>query len=335
MRERGSDSRLKRWILLDGNRWLITGVLLGILFVTLVGLTSLSPAPVLVLETESSVNFVFSGLITGTITAVTLILGINQLVVSQELGPLGKQRDRMRGAMDFRQDIEEVAGLTVSPTEPPAFFRALVEASQQQATAVRDALDGDTDADVRDDVTEYTDTITDNASTVSERLKGAQFGTFQVLNTALDYDYSRKIHTGRRIRNEHHGSLSDEVLESLDDLLETLKLLGPSREHFKTFYFQWELINLSYAIFYAAIPALVTAFAMTLFFDPALASGAVLGLNTSLLIVCAAVTIATMPFIVLLAFVLRIATVAKRTLAVGPFTLRQANGSEEIHWEDE
>lgn len=335
MQERASDSRLKRWILLDANRWSIIGVLTILLFATLLALTAVSPAPISILQTESSVNFVFSSLVSGVITAVTLILGINQLVISQELGPLGKQRNRMQGAMDFRQDVEDVAGLTVSPTEPATFLRALVEASRRQADAVRDALDGDTDEDVRGEIEEYIDDITDNASDVSDQLQGSEFGTFQVLNSALDYDYSRKIHDGRRLQTEHRSSLSDEVSDAFDDLLDILQFLGPAREHFKTFYFQWELINLSHAILYAAIPALVASFTMILFFDPTFVSGAILGVSTALLVVCAAVTVGTGPFIVLLAYILRIATVAKRTLAVGPFTLRETGSSEEIHWKDE
>lgn len=206
MQERASDSRLKRWILLDANRWSIIGILMVLLFGTLLVLTDVSPAPVTILQTESSVNFVFSSLVSGVITAVTLILGINQLVISQELGPLGKQRNRMQGAMDFRQDVEDVAGLTVSPTEPATFFRALVEASQKRANAVRDAMGDDIGGDAREDIEEYTDDITDNASEVSDQLTGAEFGTFQVLSSALDYDYSRKIHSGRRIQSEHRSS---------------------------------------------------------------------------------------------------------------------------------
>lgn len=334
MQERASDARLKRWILLDANRWNIVGVLMTGLFAMLIALTTVSPAPVTILQTESSVNFVFSSLVTGIITAVTLILGINQLVIAQELGPLGKQRNRMQGAMDFRQDVEDVAGLVVSPTEPATFFRALVEVSQQRADAVRNAIGDDTDEDAYGEIKEYTGDITDNASEVSDQLKGAEFGTFQVLEAALDYDYSRKIHNGRRIQTEYRASLSEEVLDTFDDLLEILQFLGPAREHFKTFYFQWELINLSHAILYAAIPGLIASFMMILFFDPTFVSGTVLGLNTVLLVVCVAVTIGTAPFIVLLAYILRIATVAKRTLAVGPFTLRHTGESDEIHWEE-
>ena len=37
---------------------------------------------------------------------------------------------------------------------------------------------------------------------------------------------------------------------------------------------------------------------------------------------------------ILLAYVLRIATIAKRTLAIGPFVLRETDRSETIEWGD-
>ncbi len=45
------------------------------------------------------------------------------------------------------------------------------------------------------------------------------------------------------------------------------------------------------------------------------------------------VTVAVMPFLLLIAFALRIATVAKRTLAIGPFIRRDSSRGEEIDWE--
>jgi hypothetical protein len=42
----------------------------------------------------------------------------------------------------------------------------------------------------------------------------------------------------------------------------------------------------------------------------------------ALLVVSVAATVAVVPFAILLAYVLRLVTVAKRTLSVGPFVLR-------------
>jgi hypothetical protein len=165
-------------------------------------------------------------------------------------------------------------------------------------------------------------------------LADATFGTFQMLGAALDYDYSQKIHSARRLQNDHRDSLSDDASKSLDELVEVLKFLGPAHEHFKTYYFQWELINLSYAILFTAIPALIVAFAMILLFDPVVVSGTVGGIKSALLIVALAITIAVLPFMLLFAYILKIATIAKRTLAIGPFRLRETEKSGEIQWEE-
>jgi hypothetical protein len=76
---------------------------------------------------------------------------------------------------------------------------------------------------------------------------------------------------------------------------------------------------------YAALPALVVASAMVVYYDARALPGATLGISNDVLATSAAVTVASTPFVLLLSYILRIATVAKRTLAIGPFVLRGAN----------
>nr|MCH7662101.1 hypothetical protein [Euryarchaeota archaeon] len=98
----------------------------------------------------------------------------------------------------------------------------------------------------------------------------------------------------------------------------------PAREHFKTLYFQWELINLSRAILYAAVPALVVVAGMLMYVDVDAVSGATMGVDNLVLLTSGAFTISLIPFVILLTYILRIATVAQRTLAMGPFILRES-----------
>lgn len=336
MRQRADASRLKIWLLLKANRWLIVSFLAASIFSTLVLVGTFGPAPVpVLLQYQDPIDTMFQGLISGVITGVTLVLTINQLVLSQELGPIGNQRDRMKGAMNFREDIEDATALAVSPSQPSAFLRALIEATRRKATLLGDAVGTDVDDGVRDEIEDYVDGITDNAEDAESQLDNTQFGTFGVLNAVLGFNYSRKIHDGRRIQNMHIDSLSDEVNETLTELLEVLQFFGPAREHIKTLYFQWELINLSRAILYAAVPALTVTFLMILFFNPRNVGGMTLGVRNTLWIVSIAVTIAILPFLTLLGYILRIATVAQRTLAIGPFILRTTNRDEKIEWQDD
>ncbi|MFD1647371.1 hypothetical protein [Haloarchaeobius litoreus] len=56
-------------------------------------------------------------------------------------------------------------------------------------------------------------------------------------------------------------------------------------------------------------------------------AGSTLGVADVLLVFALANTVAVVPFAILLAYVLRVATVAKRTLSIGPFILRNTDRS--------
>ncbi|WP_340102140.1 hypothetical protein [Salinibaculum salinum] len=334
MRGRATESSWKLWVLLNADRWLVTAGVLAGFFAVLVLISAFAPVPLRTVLGQSDPNeTLFQALVTAIITGVTLVVTITQLVLSQELGAAGDQRERMEGAMQFRADVASVVDAPVSPPEPASFLQSLVDATRARAEELAAAVE-DND-DVRGQVASYTDGLEANAAHVQERLGDAEFGTFGVLHAALDYNYSWKIYEGKRLRAEYEGSLSEEAVEALDELLETLRLFGPAREHIKTLYFQWELINLSRSILYAAMPALVVAIGGVLFLDaPGTVTGITLGVDNLVWVVSAATTIALAPFVILLAYVLRIATIAKRTLAIGPFVLRETDRSETIEWDD-
>jgi hypothetical protein len=169
---------------------------------------------------------------------------------------------------------------------------------------------------------------------VSAALDGEQFGTFDVVSAALDFNYSWKIYEAQRLRGEYDGVLDEEALETLESLVETLRLFGPAREHVKTLYFQWELVNLSRGILFSAVPALVVSICGILYLsDPGSVTGSFLGIDALVWVVAAAVSVSLVPFMVLFASVLRVATVAKRTLSIGAFILRPTDRDESIDWE--
>ena len=334
MRGRVAENRWKLWVLLNADRWVVSACVLALLFGSLVIISALAPVPLRTVLGQSDPNeTLFQALVTAIITGVTLVVTITQLVLSQELGAAGDQRERMDGAMQFRSDVADRVDAPVSPPEPASFLRALVDATQARAADLADAVEG-TD-ELREQVTSYTDSLDENADRVRDRLEDAQFGTFEVLYAALDYNYSWKIYEGRRLRTEHESDLSEEAREALDGVVETLRLFGPAREHIKTLYFQWELTNLSRTVLYAAVPALVVAISGILFLDaPGTVTGTTLGVDNLVWLVCAATTISLAPFVVLLSYVLRIATIAKRTLAIGPFVLRETDRSATIEWDE-
>jgi len=320
MQERSDRSRVGAYLLMEADRRLVAGGLVLVVFLGLVGLSLLLPDPAAALRSGDPVETGLQALVGATITGVTLILTLNQLVLSQEFGAVGDQRGRMEGAMSFREDVAEALGEQVSPVEPSAFLRALVDRSAERVRAVRDAVE-----DPDEELETLLDSTEANAEQVSGQLSDARFGGFGVVSAALDFNYSWKLYAARRALAARGDD--DPAAEPLEGLVEVLRLFGPAREHFKTLYFQSELIGLSRAVLATSFPSLVVTVAALSFVDIPTLAGAVLGVPISVLVVSAVVAVAVTPFVILLAYVIRIASITDRTLSIGPFILRKTDRS--------
>jgi hypothetical protein len=248
---------------------------------------------------------------------VTTVLTLNQLVLSQELGAVGDQRERMEGAMRFREDVGDTLGET-PPAEPSAFLRVAVEETAHRAVAVREAA-----SDPSDELERLLDSTEGSADGVLDRLVGATFGELDVVRAALGFNYSWKLYMVQRLLADE--DCEEATADALADLSDALGLFDPAREQFNTLYFQFELIGLSRPVLYASIPSLVVTVLMLVFVDLSRYTGALLGVDTGVLLLAAAVAVAIAPFALLLAYVLRIAIVTGRTLPIGPFILRETD----------
>ncbi|WP_049928762.1 hypothetical protein [Halopiger goleimassiliensis] len=330
--QRADVGGLRLWLLLRLNRWLFTAAVLSIVFVVLVGASWIDLTPVrMIVEQHNGTFWIFSAFIGAIITGTSIVVTINQLVLSQELGAIGDQRDRMQDAMDFRQDLEgSLDEEDATPPEPAAFLYELVDGIQREANELEETVADQHGDEIQGKVADYVDDITDNAQVVKEDLENAQFGTFDVIWNALNFNYSRKIYDGRKIRADHGDDLSEEADEELDEMIELLKFFGPAREHFKTLYFQWELINLSRALLYVSVPALTVMALLMMYVDGQALPGTTLGADNLVWITSAGFVVGIAPFVVFIVYILRIATVAKRTLAMGPFILRESERDEDL-----
>lgn len=330
MRKRVGDrwGRARLYFLLDFNRWVFAALLAAAVFVSFLVVGEYSPFRHFMRRMGPS-RYLFQGLTGALVTGVTLVVTINQLVLSQELGFVGTERKRMSDSMNFRDDAEDVFGAT-SPPEPEAFLQALVENTADRAQAVQDAVAGTDNDDLREHVENLVDDITENADTVSGNLEDRSFGEYAVVKAALDYNYSWKIYQTERIGDVYADDLDGEQREAIVDLRRALSFFGPAREYIKGLYIQWELVDLSRRILYTAIPAITVTGTLTLYLAPELFSGTTLGVANIVWVVSAGATAGFVPFLVLAVYVLRLATIAKRTLAIGPFILRSSERGSEI-----
>ncbi|MFC6724662.1 hypothetical protein ACFQE1_09785 [Halobium palmae] len=324
MRARAGESRIKLWVLLSANRLVVTGALALLVFAAFVVFgTVLYPTFQADIQTGDTIETIFSTMLGAIITGTTLVVTISQLVISQENGPLGDQHQRMSSTMDFRTYTSDLIDRP-TPVDPSAFLRHIVEGTKRRAKALRDSITEHDDDQLRDEVDEFTDSLTGNADEVIEELDGAKFGTFDVLFSALNFNYGWKIFQVERIEHEHADALTAEDRELLEELKTMLSMFGPAREHIKTLFFQWALIDLSQLILYVAVPALIVTGSMLAFVGNGTFTGATLGTPTLLWVVAGAFTVSLLPFLLLVAYIARIATVAKRTLAIGPLILRDS-----------
>ncbi|RZH66421.1 hypothetical protein [Natrinema altunense] len=323
---------LRLWVLLRMNRWLFTVVVLVAVFAVLVVASRLGLTPLRIIVARHNGTFwIFSAFIGAIITGTSIVVTLNQLVLSQELGAVGDQRERMQAAMEFRGDIETALDdEEVLPPEPAAFLYELVDGIEREANEFESTVAANHGDDIQATVADYVGDITENARVVKDDLENAQFGSFDVIWNALNFNYSRKIHDARKIRADYGDELSDEADDEIGDMIEVLTFFGPAREHFKTLYFQWELINLSRALLYISVPALAVMGALMMYIDGNALPGTLFGIDNLVWLTSAGFVVGLAPFIVFIAFILRIATVAKRTLAMGPFILRESERDEDL-----
>ena len=311
-------------LLIHSNRWLLVGGVLVVVFCLLVIAGQLGLAPFReIAASQNGVRYLFSPFIGAIITGTSIVVTINQLVLSQELGAVGDQRTRMQEAMTFQTDVEAKLDEGVSSPEPAAFLCELLAGIERRADRLSESSIADREPERSETVGTFVDDVRQNTAIVRDELDDAQFGTFDVMSAALDFNYSWKIYAARRIRNQHGDSLSEEAAETLDDLIDLMEFFGEAREHFKTLYFQWELINLSRALLYIAVPALTVVGVFLMYVDATTLYGTTLGVDNLVWLASAGFAFGLAPFVVFIVFILRIATVAKHTLAMGPFVLRE------------
>jgi hypothetical protein len=335
MRERVGNrrTRLRLYILLNVNRRLLAFALAIAMFIILVLLGAYAiPTFRQFMVKYAPTRYVFQAYVGALITGVTLVVTISLVVLSQEFGPLGEQRNRMSGSMGFRGDVEDIFD-AASPPEPNSFLRALVENTTEKADALEEAAADHDNDDFREAVNQLTDDIADNASVVSDELEDRSFGEYAVVKAALDYNYSWKIYQARRLQDRFGETMDHETRRKLIDLIDILGFYGPAREHIKTLYFQWQLVDLSRGMLYLSVPSLVITSALAMYLAPSSFPGAFLGIDNLIWIVSAGMAAGALPFLFLTSFILRLVTITKRTLAVGPFILRSAGRSSEIDWE--
>jgi hypothetical protein len=317
VRESDRPNPARRWFLLAGSRWAIVGSLVVSFFLgsLLLGVTN-----VIGIQESDFVTTMFSTIIAGLFSFVPIVVSVNNVALGRMFDGPDALRDRVDGVRAFRRRVEAMApDEVVSPTNPAGFLSVLagtlLERTDRLAEAVAVADSTGSDDATATELSAFGDAVGRVASSVRDELDGTDPPVFDLLLPMMNHDYSQLVNEARSLR---HRVEDPDVAAALADLGETLTALDVARQYFKTMYVQDELARLSRLVAYSGITAFLSSTLVVMIY----ASGypPVQHETPLLLLVTLSLAVAFAPFAILFAYVVRLATVVKRTAAPGAFT---------------
>ncbi|ADD05846.1 uncharacterized protein Nmag_2281 [Natrialba magadii ATCC 43099] len=312
-RRTNSWTRLQEWVLVDGDRLVVAALIsLGVF----VGSVLLNEVGIISFVNDDSLTRTASGLIAGTFSLVTLVVSINQLILSQEFAPAGDARSQIENVLSFRADVAEAADVPASPASPARLIELLAESIQTNARELTDAAEMPDDEEQAELLDQFAQSLSESSDRLDETLEQSKLDAFTALSAAIRYDAPWHLYVARQLRGRHSDSLSDEAVEELDSLIEDLTLFATAREHYKTTYLQRELTRFSQLTIYTGVPAILSSILIGLIYADF--AGPSLTVAYLPYVVSALIAVIVTPLALLTSYILRTATVTRRTVSTGP-----------------
>jgi len=308
----GFRERVSLWVLLEGNRIAVAALIVAGVVAVVGGLIA---TEVVTVGPKSAAASVFaSGLTSGVVTLVTIALSINQFILSRVFGTPDSLADRLDGTENLRRSVEDIAGEAAAPNDPAAFLSLIGTTLQNRATAIEERLD-DAATDVPDEVSSVMDNIRGYGESIDDELE-EQDAIVDVLDVVLGTEYARNMTAVRHLQNSHASSLTQAGRADLDALAELLESIAVARQFFKTLSLQQDFARLSRIVVYTGLVALVTTVSLTLLYR---GDTATIGPTLLPIVVTAGLGVIVAPLAAFVSYILRAATIARRTVSVGPF----------------
>ncbi|WP_256393628.1 hypothetical protein [Natronoarchaeum rubrum] len=320
------------WLTLYGSRYAVAALVLIVVAAVVATLVVTSVVPP---ANADAMLYLFSAFVGGNFTLITVVLSINQLVLSQQLQAPNEIRSEIEATIEYRRNVEGVTGVDVLPVVPRAFLRRLLESTRQHAQALGGLVARTGRPDLERDVDEVVEAVTASADRADVLLTGdggdeeiesdrrgaddpSGMGIFAVLAVLLSTNYAAQLRDAARIRADHGDALREAESVALDELTDALRGLDVARQYFRTIYVQEELARLSRLLLYVGIPAIVAAaLLLPVYRTPGVPTVPRWTLGPLFTL---GVVVSLAPIAVLFAFVLRLTVVSQRTVAVTPFT---------------
>ena len=303
------------WVLLSGNRLIVSvAILVGIyVLLELAVVSGLTP-----LQEETSMLFVLFALISGNFTLIAIVVSLSQFVLARHLESPGEIREKIDDMIRYRQEVGETAQRSVIPISPSQFFLTLFESIRRELRSLdqRDpAVEGE---ELQTELNSVITGLDDHAEYVIDILKRPETGLRHALYVTLSADYEDYIHAVWSIQADQTDRLSESAATALDKLVKTLEQVDIARRSFKSVFIQAELAALSRLLLLIGLPIVVLLIVVMLMFSAGtrpLVGDEFLWVSFPIV-----VTLGLGPIVLLAGYIIRLATVARRTATLYPFS---------------
>lgn len=308
----GLSDRVKVWLLLSGSRLAIAA---GILLLVVGVFAGLIAADLIAVGPASSAATLFgSGLTSGVVTLITIALSINQLVISRVFGSPAELTERLDGTTELRRTVVAHAGEPSTPNDPAAFLSMIGRAIQDRAWALEDAL-AEGGWDPPEDLETCVRDIGEYGGNIDGKLED-EASIVDVIGVVIGTAYAYNLTALRHHRNAHESSMPKVARREFDALEDLLESVAVARQFFKTLSLQEDFARLSRRVVYAGLLALGATISLTLIYRSA---STTVPAPLRLPVVSIGIGVIVAPLAIFVAYILRSATIAERTVSVGPF----------------
>lgn len=312
---RVSNYRPLEWLLLSGNRLVVSGALLLVVVGAVWGVVLTGLAP---LEERTPILYLLFALISGNFALITIVVSLSQFVLARHLESPDEIRERMNEMVGYRREVGEVAHRNVLPVTPMGFLTVLFHNIARQVRDLEGQSHSITDERARERITALAAGLGPHADHVVDLLEASNDGVKSALFATLNTSYATYIYGVWHLESERGDELPAEASEVLDGLVRGLEQVEVARRFFKTVLIQSELASLSRLLLYVGIPVQLGTVVIMLLFTATSGVGVSPGVLS--IVIPLAVTLGFAPIVLLTSFILRLATVAERTAAMYPFT---------------
>lgn len=315
-------TRLVQWVLLEGNRHAVTGALLTMTFVAILTVGTIWPFEMRQLLTETAaVQTLLNTFLGGIILLVSIVVSINSIVLSYDIISIGAQEDRLQGTLEFRREIGHLTDTEHSTMNPTSFLSMMIGVINERANELA-TVSEELDESDAEEVKEHIEDILQTIAYVEKSVDQTGGGEFSTLWLGLGLNIGPLMDRSRVLRLAYADELSDSGKDKFENLIRAFELITTGRHFFKTLYYRREFSMLSRTLLIISLPAiLVTAVTILAINANILPQIWIFGLSPLLIFVAAAFTVALAPFIILTAYMLRVATVTLRATDTEPFVL--------------